>query len=212
MKPTKFWFEKCHEFLKLINIWLKYEPLNVGYLISKSTFLYINLSLNISLKRNLWNQNNEFQHSADLLNLYLNMVKEIKGENLGTGILYFSDFLYKMTRAGKAGEFLPCERMFICQLRLAGDKSPILGRSSWRGLGHEFVFSALLRNVSRFRMRNLIRFLFWNFWGDHFLKIGWGMYLDSSPKILRAGIETFLEGEEKSTLGVSDSNYFFIHL
>ena len=42
--------------------------------------------------------------------------------NLGTGILYFLDFLYKMTRAGKAGEVSPCVRMFVCQLKLAGDK------------------------------------------------------------------------------------------
>ena len=28
----------------------------------------------------------------------------------------------KMTRARKAGEFSPCERMFVCQLKLAGDK------------------------------------------------------------------------------------------
>ena len=50
------------------------------------------------------------------------MVQEIKRENLGTGILYFPDLLYKMTRAGKAGEFLPCKRMFVCQLKLVGDK------------------------------------------------------------------------------------------
>ena len=29
-----------------------------------------------------------------------------------------------MTRAGKAGEFSPCERMFVCQLKLAGHKFP----------------------------------------------------------------------------------------
>ena len=33
------------------------------------------------------------------------MVKEMKGEKIETGILYFPDFLYKMNRAGKAGEF-----------------------------------------------------------------------------------------------------------
>ena len=63
------------------------------------------------------------------------MVKEIKGENLGTGILYFSDFLYKMTRAGKAGEFLPCERMFVCQLKLAGDKFPTIREKFMKRVG-----------------------------------------------------------------------------
>ena len=42
------------------------------------------------------------------------MVQEVKGENLG--ILYFEDFVYMMTRACKADEFSPCERMFACQL------------------------------------------------------------------------------------------------
>ena len=54
------------------------------------------------------------------------MLQEIKGENLGTGTLYFPDFLLKMTKAGKEGEFLPCERMFVCQLKLAGDKFPTI--------------------------------------------------------------------------------------
>ena len=54
------------------------------------------------------------------------MALEIKGENLGTGLLYFPDFLYKMTEAGKTAEFLPFERMFICQLKLAGDKFPTI--------------------------------------------------------------------------------------
>ena len=60
MKPIKFWNQKCHKFLKLINIWPKYGHLNVGYLISKSTFLYINLSLNIfteSFETKIRNQN-----------------------------------------------------------------------------------------------------------------------------------------------------------
>ena len=74
VNSTKFLFQKCHTFLNLINIWLKYGPLNVGYLICKSTFLYVNLSLNISLKRNLWNQNKTKKHSTDLINLYQNMV------------------------------------------------------------------------------------------------------------------------------------------
>ena len=38
----------------------------------------------------------------------------------------FSKLLDKMTRAGRADEFLPCERMFICQLKLAGDKFPTI--------------------------------------------------------------------------------------
>ena len=36
-----------------------------------------------------------------------------------------------MTRAGKAAELSTCERIFICQLKLAGDNFP----SSWRGSG-----------------------------------------------------------------------------
>ena len=31
-----------------------------------------------------------------------------------------------MIRAGKAGEFFPCERMFVCQLKLAVDKFPTI--------------------------------------------------------------------------------------
>ena len=31
-----------------------------------------------------------------------------------------------MTRTGKAGEFLPCERMFVLQLKLVGDKFPTI--------------------------------------------------------------------------------------
>ena len=38
--------------------------------------------------------------------------------------MLFPDFLYKMTRADKKGEFSFCERM--CQLKLAGDKFPII--------------------------------------------------------------------------------------
>ena len=57
MITTKFWFQICHKSFKLINIWPRYGLFNVGYLISKSTYLYINLSLNISLNRNLLNQN-----------------------------------------------------------------------------------------------------------------------------------------------------------
>ena len=52
------------------------------------------------------------------------MVSEIKTENLATGILDFQKILYKMIRAGKADEFLPCQILFICQLQLAGDKFP----------------------------------------------------------------------------------------
>ena len=36
-----------------------------------------------------------------------------------------------MSRAGKAAELSTCERIFICQLKLAGDNFP----SSWRGSG-----------------------------------------------------------------------------
>ena len=56
------------------------------------------------------------------MNIYKNMVQEVKGKNLG--ILYFPDFVYRMTRTGKADEFSPCERMFACQLNLAREKFP----------------------------------------------------------------------------------------
>ena len=59
------------------------------------------------------------------------MVQEIREENLGTGIWYFPNSFYIMTRAGKAAEFSPCGRTFICQLKLAENKFP----SSWRGSG-----------------------------------------------------------------------------
>ena len=63
------------------------------------------------------------------------MVKEIKGENLGFGILYFPDCLYKTTKAGKAGEILPCGRMFVCQLKLSWDKSPIIRKKFMKRFG-----------------------------------------------------------------------------
>ena len=61
--------------------------------------------------------------------------KEIKEENLGTGILHFPDFLSKMTSVGKAGEFLPCERMFVCQLKLAGVKFPTIREKFMKRFG-----------------------------------------------------------------------------
>ena len=50
---------------------------------------------------------------------------KIREENLGTGILYIPDLLYKMIRAGKAGEFSPCERMFICQLTVEAGRGQV---------------------------------------------------------------------------------------
>ena len=63
------------------------------------------------------------------------MVQEGKGENLGTGILYFPDFLYKRTKAGKSGEFLLFERMLLCQLKLAGDKFPTIREKFMKRFG-----------------------------------------------------------------------------
>ena len=40
-----------------------------------------------------------------------------------------------MTKAGKAGEFLPFERMFICQLKLAGDKFPTIWEKFMKRFG-----------------------------------------------------------------------------
>ena len=37
--------------------------------------------------------------------------------------------------AGKAGEFLPCESMFVCQLRLAGDKLPTIREKFMKRFG-----------------------------------------------------------------------------
>ena len=62
------------------------------------------------------------------------MVKEIK-RNLGTGILYRSDFLYKITRACKAGEFWLCNKNFVCQLKLAGHKFPIIREKFMKKIG-----------------------------------------------------------------------------
>ena len=58
-----------------------------------------------------------------------------KEENLGTSILYLPDFLYKMTWAGKVGEFSPCERLLVCQLKLAGDKFPTIREKFMKGFG-----------------------------------------------------------------------------
>ena len=63
------------------------------------------------------------------------MVYERKGETLGTDILNFTDFLYKMTKASKAGEFLTCERIFVCQVKLAGDKFPTIREKFMKRFG-----------------------------------------------------------------------------
>ena len=55
--------------------------------------------------------------------------------NLGTGILYFPDFLYKRTKAGKSGEFLSFERMLVCQLKLAGNKFPTIREKFMKRFG-----------------------------------------------------------------------------
>ena len=54
----------------------------------------------------------------------ITMMYEIKEDNLGTCMFYLPDLLLRMTRSGKEGEFSPCERMFVCQLKLAGNKFP----------------------------------------------------------------------------------------
>ena len=35
-------------------------------------------------------------------------------------------FHFILSKDGKAGEFLPCERMFVCHLKLVGDKFPTI--------------------------------------------------------------------------------------
>ena len=40
-----------------------------------------------------------------------------------------------MTRAGKVGEFLSCERMFVCQLKLAGNKIPTIWEKFVKKIG-----------------------------------------------------------------------------
>ena len=52
------------------------------------------------------------------------MMYEIKEDNLGTCMFNLPDLWLRMTRSGKEGEFSPCERMFVCQLKLAGNKFP----------------------------------------------------------------------------------------
>ena len=78
----------------------------------------------------LWTEIFETQKNQNIEQILLIFIriwcKKWKGENLGTGILYFPDFLHQVTRACKRGEFLPCERMFVCQLKLAGDKFPTI--------------------------------------------------------------------------------------
>ena len=37
-------------------------------------------------------------------------------------------YFYKMIRAGKAGEFLPCERLFFCQLKFLTIKEKFMKR------------------------------------------------------------------------------------
>ena len=38
----------------------------------------------------------------------------------GIRIFYLPAFVLRMARSGKEGEFPPCERMFVCQLKLTG--------------------------------------------------------------------------------------------
>ena len=77
------------------------------------------------------------------------MMKEIKWENLGTGILYFPDFLYKMTSAAKAGKFLPCEGMFVCQLKLAGDKFPTIWEKFMKRFGKTAPCRSAMKTMAK---------------------------------------------------------------
>ena len=91
----------------------------------------------------------------------------------------------------------------IWQGTLLVEESDTVRIISEQGPWREFLFSALLRNVGRFRMRNLFRFLLLNLWGtifwrwdeestwiphQKFLGVGWTLfggggkiYIDFSP-------------------------------
>ena len=77
------------------------------------------------------------------------MVSEIREKNLGTGILCFPDFLYKMTRAGKAGYFSPCEIMFVCQLKLAVVKFPIIRKKFMKMCGKMSPYRSAMKAMAK---------------------------------------------------------------
>ena len=78
------------------------------------------------------------------------MVKEIKGEKLGTVILYFPVFLYfKMTRAGKGAELSPCERLLTCQLKLSRDKFLTIRKKFMKIFGKMGTWRSAIKAMSK---------------------------------------------------------------
>ena len=60
-----------------------------------------------------------------------------------------------MTRAGKAGEFLPSVRMLVCQLKLAGDKFLTIREKFMKRFGKMapcmFALKAMAKNLAHER-------------------------------------------------------------
>ena len=62
---------------------------------------------------------------------------------------YFPDFLYNMTRAGKAGEFSPCERMFVCQLKMVVVKLPIIREKFMKRCGKITPYRSAMKAMAK---------------------------------------------------------------
>ena len=64
-------------------------------------------------------------------------------------ILYFPDFLSKMTRAGKAGEFSSFEIMFACQLKLIVVKFPLIKEDFMKMCGRIALFRSAMKAMTK---------------------------------------------------------------
>ena len=71
---------------------------------------------------------NDIWHRSSLLFSLIEPTEQTNKLWTGTGTVYLYQFqiylTFTMRPAGKKGEFSPCERMFVCQQKLAGDTYP----------------------------------------------------------------------------------------
>ena len=54
-----------------------------------------------------------------------------------------------MTRAGKVGEFSPCERMFVCQLKLIVVKFPIIREKFMKRCGKMAPYRSAMKAMAK---------------------------------------------------------------
>ena len=71
---------------------------------------------------------NNIWHGSSLLFLLIEPTEQTNKFWTGTGTVHLYPFqiylTFTMGPAGKKGKFSPCERMFVCQKKLAGDTYP----------------------------------------------------------------------------------------